>query len=177
VPVSLRQGLRFIAQAQFTEPRQPDALLIRVQLLAGGRIPYWLQLAEKTLALAREVAPNHPRLPLAETSVYVQRGKLDAAITCYEQTVAAPPSPEEAYIALAAKAHLLAELKRADEALATYDQALALDPGDPWVWHNKAILLRDLGRYDEALACNDRALAIMDFGAARAVRESILAPS
>jgi hypothetical protein len=36
-------------------------------------------------------------------------------------------------------------------------------------------MLRDLGRYDEALECNARALSLMEVGAARKVRETILA--
>lgn len=55
-------------------------------------------------------------------------------------------------------------LKRYDEAVQAYDQALALMPADaPLRWavlNNKAETLKNAGRYTEALAVNDQALAL-----------------
>lgn len=174
-PNGLRQGLRFIARAQYTEPRQPDALVIRTKLLAGGATKSWLELADATLALLKEVAPEHPRLPDAEMAIHVQRREYEAALACAERMIANPPSPEETYIAQSRRSDLLLNMKRYDEAIAAYDTLLAQKPRDPWKWHNKSIALMNLGRFDEALECNAQALSIMDFGAAHTVREHILA--
>ena len=174
-PNGLLQGLRFIARAQYTEPRQPDALVIRTRLLAGGGSKHWLEQADATLALLREVAPEHPRLPEAEMAIHVHRGEYEAALACAERMIANAPGPDMAYIAQARRANILLDMKRYDEAVAAYDALLSQRPSNPWTWHNKSIALMNLGRFDEALECNARALALMDFGAARDMRERILA--
>ncbi|HEU4781886.1 MAG TPA: tetratricopeptide repeat protein, partial [Ktedonobacterales bacterium] len=54
----------------------------------------------------------------------------------------------------------LSRLKRHEEALAAYDQALTFEPMNPLVWNNKAsTLCKDCKRYDEALSVCDEALA------------------
>ena len=174
-PEGLRQGLRFIARVQFFEALQPDALVIRTKLLSGYPSKYWLELADQTLALLKEAAPNHPRIPNAEQAIHAQRGEQEQALACTRQTLAYPPSPEEEYVALTNVPLILQRLKRNDEALAAFDEALARDPRDPWVWHNKSLLLMELNRDREALDCNTRALSLMQFGMAQQTRARILA--
>ena len=52
------------------------------------------------------------------------------------------------------------ELKRYDEAIAHYDNALSLKPGFAEDWSNKGITLHVLKRYDEAIAHYDKALSL-----------------
>ena len=47
---------------------------------------------------------------------------------------------------------------RRDEALASYDQALAVDPANIAAWYNRGGALRDLGRVSEAVQSYDRVL-------------------
>jgi len=54
----------------------------------------------------------------------------------------------------------LKELKRLDEALASYDKALALKPDYADAYNNRGNALQDLKRLDEALASYDKALAL-----------------
>jgi len=54
----------------------------------------------------------------------------------------------------------LHQLKRLDEALASYDRALALWPDNAEVLCNRGMTLHQLKRFDEALASYDRALAL-----------------
>ena len=53
-----------------------------------------------------------------------------------------------------------AGLKRLDEALASYDKALALKPDYAKAFNNRGNALQDLKRLDEALASYDKALAL-----------------
>jgi tetratricopeptide (TPR) repeat protein len=50
--------------------------------------------------------------------------------------------------------------RRYEEALAAYDQALALSPADAFTWNNRGVTLSRLGRHEEALVSFDKALAI-----------------
>jgi tetratricopeptide (TPR) repeat protein len=52
------------------------------------------------------------------------------------------------------------EAERFGEALAAFDQAIALDPNYCQAWNNKANALCGLQRYAEALAAYDRAVAL-----------------
>jgi tetratricopeptide (TPR) repeat protein len=177
------QGLRF-ALGQINTvlqeyPLQPDALVMRVKLLAGSPARQWLILAQESLDLLKYCAPKHPRLPDAEASLRIQQGNNAAVLQCLDRTIAVAPSPEEVFVAHATKAAVLADMgrgdaKRLEQAAQAYDQVLALDPRDPWTWHNKSVVLQQLGRYQEALDCNTRALEIMDFGTAQDMRKAIL---
>jgi tetratricopeptide (TPR) repeat protein len=173
--VGLHQGLRFIARTQVTTPDQPDALVIRTILLTGTNSPRWLELSSQTLDRLRQVAPNHPRLPIAEVALYRRRGEYDAALAAVDRELANPPSAEETQSARGSRAFLLELMERYDDALAAYQSALAIEPNDPWNWHNMSLVLIKLGRVDEALEANTRALALMEFSNARATRERILA--
>jgi tetratricopeptide (TPR) repeat protein len=174
-PAGLRQGLRFVAESQFFEAMQPDALVISTVLLAGAKAKDWLALADQTLDLLRKVAPDHLRLPNAEAMIHLQRGEYEAALACDDRIIANPPSPEEGFAARANRASILWDLKRNDEALEAFRGVLEIDATDAWVWHNMSILLTQMGRLNEALDANTHALNIMDFGVARAQRETILA--
>ena len=55
---------------------------------------------------------------------------------------------------------VLAELERLDEALASYDRAIALKPGYADAFNNKGNALRELRRLDEALTSYDQAIAL-----------------
>jgi tetratricopeptide (TPR) repeat protein len=173
-PVALLQGLRYVARAQYTEPMQPDALVIRAKLLAATSSKTWLDLADQTLELLRNEAPNHPRLPDAEAAIHLRRGDYEAAITCFDTLIANPPSPEEQLVACAHRASAMESLNRYDDALDAYEQVLRLDPNDALVWHNMSLLLMKQSRLEEALHANTRALSIMDFSNARTTRERIL---
>lgn len=174
-PVGLIQGLRFVEQAQYMYPDQPDALVARINLLTGYPGEQWIDLAEETLAILKLVAPRHPRLPDAESNLLIRLNRLNDALVCIEQMLANPPTPEEEHVALARKARILDQLKYSASALAAYDVVNQRYPDDPWAWHNKSLLLISMNRLDEAWACNQRALSLMTFGQALKTREGLLA--
>ncbi|MCL1466759.1 tetratricopeptide repeat protein [Argonema galeatum] len=47
-----------------------------------------------------------------------------------------------------------------EEAIASFDRALAIKPDDDAAWNNRGFALYNLGRYEEAIASYDRSLAI-----------------
>ena len=51
-------------------------------------------------------------------------------------------------------------LKRYEEALAAYDQAIRLDPNYAKAYNGKGVALRDLKRYEEALAAFEHAIRL-----------------
>ena len=54
--------------------------------------------------------------------------------------------------------HCAVELGRHEEAVASYDRALVLNPNLAAAWSNRGIALGNLGRHEEAVASYDRAL-------------------
>ena len=47
-----------------------------------------------------------------------------------------------------------------DKALASFEQALLLDPKDPDLWNYKGTALRSLGRYGESMDCFNNSLKL-----------------
>ena len=58
------------------------------------------------------------------------------------------------------RALILENLKRFEEALAAYDEAIAVAPGAIEPLYNRGNVFADLARFEEALASYDQALAI-----------------
>ncbi len=173
-PAGLRQGLRFATRAQLHTPLQPDALIVQLRLLVACRVLYWQELATKTLGLIQQVAPDHLRLPQADIFYHNIRREYDQALIYADRALANATSPAETASLLSSKALLQMNLKQYSDAVATYQQALSLNPNDPWIWHNNSIALTALGQYQEALQSSERALSIMDFQVARTQRDLIL---
>jgi tetratricopeptide (TPR) repeat protein len=76
-----------------------------------------------------------------------------------QKSVGSAPFRDERAAALVQQGDALKVLGRALEALAAYDNALAVKPGDVIAHNNRGNLLRALGRCSEALKDFDRALA------------------
>ena len=58
------------------------------------------------------------------------------------------------------RGNALDNLGRLEEAIASYDQALAIKPDDNQAWYNRGVALGKLGRLEEAIASYDQALEI-----------------
>ena len=63
-------------------------------------------------------------------------------------------------LARKAKEDALLELKRYEEALTAYEQAIGLDPNNALAYSNKGYALLELKRYEEALAACEQAISL-----------------
>jgi tetratricopeptide (TPR) repeat protein len=81
----------------------------------------------------------------------------------YRRAQAKPVHQPVDYAAVEAfndRGNVLKSLGRFEEALASYDGALALDSGYLPAWNNRGVILKKLNRLEEALSSYDRALAL-----------------
>ncbi|GEP60722.1 O-linked N-acetylglucosamine transferase, SPINDLY family protein [Reyranella soli] len=97
------------------------------------------------------------RATLGQAARLHQAGRLQQAVTFYEQALALDPGIPEAFsnLALALKA-----LGRTDDAIARCEQALKLKPDAPEILLNLGMLLREKRRSKEAATAYRRALAV-----------------
>ena len=74
-----------------------------------------------------------------------------------KETPSVPQKTKEQWID---EGNALEDLKRYDEALAAYEQAIRLDPNYALAYNNTGNALEDLKRYEEALAAYDQAIRL-----------------
>ena len=101
--------------------------------------------------------PRHAAALAMLGTIGLQRGDAAAALPFITQSLAVDANQPEAYCN---QGFALATLKRPEEALASYDRALALQPDFVGAHVNRGNTLRDLRRFAEALASYDRAIAL-----------------
>ncbi len=125
------------------------ALALRALHRAEEAISSWRR------ALALNPAQAWYRTQLAE--LLAKTGQVDAALSLLET-----PETAEAFVLRAA---ILRRLKRFDEALHAYDQAVALKPNYAWAHNGRGVLLEQLSRVradaslvDEALEAYEQAI-------------------
>jgi tetratricopeptide (TPR) repeat protein len=87
----------------------------------------------------------------------LEQTDLAAAEDAYRRAIALEPAQVEPYLNLGA---VLCEAGRCSEAVALYEQAVAVVGSDPLIHFNHAIALEDQGRPDQAIAAYVRALRL-----------------
>ncbi len=100
---------------------------------------------------------SDPFAHVALGRVHTARGEHDMAIAACDRAIALNPNYASAHFG---RAHSLWHTGRAEEAIASHDEAMRLSPRDPLMWAfmaSKAIALILLGRYDEALSWAQKA--------------------
>ena len=90
---------------------------------------------------------NNPDALLAEGVAHSRAGRFEAAMGCFDRSAGLLPSNTAP---LVNRAWVLKRLRRYDEALDNYRQAIALQPGNAELHWNLALLL--LGRFAEGFA-------------------------
>lgn len=92
---------------------------------------------------------------LARGQSLLHEGRLEEAITCFDQVLALDPQHGEA---LVKKGAALERLRKPQEALECYDRAIAADSSMAIAYLYKGGLFNRLERFSEALACYEQAL-------------------
>src|ERR1700728_4072899 len=85
-----------------------------------------------------------------------QQGRAAEALEFFDRAAAAQPG----FAIFSNRGAALQLLSRYEEALASYDQALALQPNDAVLHYNRGRTLQDLSQFEEALASYDQALRL-----------------
>lgn len=116
------------------------------------------------------VPHQQPPAPPEETRTYAlpdEEPALSADVAPPEApATAAEPEPINgpAVVALLEQAELQAQSGEGDQAAATLERALRIEPRNPWLWHRLAVLRLQQGRYQDAidLASRSNSLAAGD---------------
>ena len=112
------------------------------------------------LARAQQDQLSLPEL-LNEAQKWAQAGQIPAVLTLYEKWVAHTRNPHK-FIAMFNWGTVLSSVNRTKEAIAVYEQALAIKPDFVQAKVNMGHQLEVLGQMDEALSAWKGALALLD---------------
>jgi tetratricopeptide (TPR) repeat protein len=124
-----------------------------------SRLEYRIHELENGHGLLPEIPNGKPADLLAEGQRYLDSNQPLQALDCFEKLLAGEPNRSEALVKRAAA---LEKLGRDDEALASYNRAIAADNTLVIAHLHKGGLLNRLRRYDEALNCYEQALLGQD---------------
>jgi tetratricopeptide (TPR) repeat protein len=124
----------------------------------------WAKVLRQTKEALRLV-PNDPGWLATQAQAQSQLAKAssikskpqDQIETRHKETLSVPQKTKEQWLNEGVD---LYNLKRYDEALAAYEQAIRLDPNYALAYYNKGNALYDLKRYDEALAAYEQAIRL-----------------
>ena len=89
-------------------------------------------------------------------AAYNDGNLFEAEHLCHAILAASPAFVE----ALSLLANIQARLGHGNDALATYEQVLAIRADDAVVFNNRGVLLQEMKRFDEALASYEKAIAL-----------------
>lgn len=148
-----QQAADLIAQAIAVDPAPAAPHANRA--LALARLGQ-LEAAEAEYATAVALAPDFAQAHLGHGQALHRLGRLAEAATAVEAALRLAPSPGSFVL----RGDILREAGRPGEALASYDQALALDAGHAPAHAGRGNIFNDLGDLDSALRSFDRAAAL-----------------
>jgi tetratricopeptide (TPR) repeat protein len=145
-----------------TVPADPRMYLLLAEAESGvGSVPDAIQAVQQGVALLPKSLELWTRLG----ELHVAREQWAEASGAFAHAIALEGNRPEIQI----KAGFVAEkLGHPNEALALYDRATQVAPGDKYGWTSRGLVLLTLGRADDARASFERALALdSDFDAAK----------
>ena len=121
------EGLESLLEAVAYDPEFIEAADILLLFLIQNDVTRNFDSSVSILERLREVACDHPRIPLVLAEVYYQWGNNEKAEQFLKEIVATFPDFVEGWIRLALFYH---SLNRLEEALQTLDKILTIDPTD-----------------------------------------------
>jgi protein O-GlcNAc transferase len=108
------------------------------------------------IAAALKTNPGDAGALVNYANVLSLKGRFAEAVTAYDRVLAMRSDAD----VLRGRGHALQGLGLLPQALASYAQALVLNPSDVQALYKQGVVLGELGRADEALAAYDRVLAL-----------------
>jgi len=108
------------------------------------------------IAAALKINPGDAGALVNYANVLSLKGRFAEAVAAYDRSLATRPDAD----VWRGRGHALQGLGLLPQALASYVQALALNPSDVQALYKQGVVLGELGRPDEALAAYDRVLAL-----------------
>ncbi len=111
--------------------------------------------AERLCRTVLEAAPSDFAATQLLGVICFQESRTEEALEFFDRAARLRPG----FATLSNRGAALQMLNRPEDALASYDQALALEPFHAVLLYNRGRALQDLGRFEEALASYDAALA------------------
>lgn len=167
-PEGIRAALAFTSDAIQHDPASVDAWITRASIASSVRDMRYRAIAELALKRAQALDPNHPRLPLVESTFYKRWGTADQYEAALRRILTYATTPTDRRTGYDRLAMLAWGRGRLDDAIATYQRLFEEQPeGTAWTWHNYSLVLLDAKRYQEALDASNHALAFFEFGVAR----------
>ena len=161
--ISSRQNVALTngdAVHQLAAPGRATVEASTAQLLdVVGRLERRINELETGQKLLPEIASDKPVDLLTEGQKYLDANLPLKALECFDKFLAASPARPDAVVK---RAVALEKLGRDDEALASYNRAIATDNSLVIAHLHKGGLLNRLRRYDEALNCYEQALVGQD---------------
>jgi len=124
-----------------------------LQLHEEGKIQDAISLYSKVLRNQK----NDPQLLFMLGTAYVQIGKIELGVEHLKKSIFLKPDNAFAQSNLG---NALKDLKRYDDALASYDKAIKINPSYADIHNNRGSVLNNLKRYNEAIASYDKAIQI-----------------
>jgi serine/threonine protein kinase/predicted Zn-dependent protease len=151
-PVLARRAARICAAAAtFARPVDPwRAMAAHHQALLAGKPP-------PVPPLAPTADENSARGCFQWALLCKLEDRREAMIAWLERAIDLEPSDYWSHFYLGFTHEKLGHTQRA---LVHYQTAVALRPGSPWAWYNRAVLQHTLGEWDESLKGLSRALAL-----------------
>jgi protein O-GlcNAc transferase len=146
------EAIESLHKAIALKPDYPDAYYNLGNALRG-LMRYEEALAQFDRALA--LKPDYPNAHHNRGIVLEMLGQHTDALACYERALIL--GCREAY---ESRGRMLLALRRADEALASYNEAVALNPANATTWCMRGRVFMQLDRVDEALADFFQALTV-----------------
>jgi len=157
--------------------------LIAAQNLAPNRVEIdfieadlYIQLRQNTSARfildhLNDNAPKHFYLCLSELYYWYAQRDLEQYKYWYEVAMPLATTKARQICLLSRAAGFFLALEEWKKVIETYRSLSALDPEDPWLWHNLSLAYYHLERFDKAQQANQKALELMDFPVAREMEE------
>jgi tetratricopeptide (TPR) repeat protein len=111
--------------------------------------------------------PKHFYLCLSELYYWYAQKNQEQYQHWYDLAILQATNKGRQICLLSRAAGFFLALEEWKKVIGIYRDLAALDPEDPWLWHNVSLAYYHLERYDKAQQANKKALEIMDFEVAR----------